>query len=197
MQALITVLMLPLLILNMLGGIASGIWLAILGEWWAIGYGLLAFFASAFVLSFVLLPGVVFAGPAAMLAERGRNILALPFVFLGGLYVYAVVTAWCVLVFYFFMRHANADNHLPLLIWSYGVATGPWSFLASKESQGGGDAGVGANFATFFAQVAYVVMGLVFLFTRANLLELATVFAAVMAVGLLITTTVAFAMLRE
>lgn len=195
MQAIIMVLMIPLIALNMLGGIGSGIWLAILGEWWAIGYGLLGIFGSAFVLSFVLMPGVAFAGPAAMLAERGKTILALPFLFLSGLYTYAVVTVWCVLVFYFFMRHANHTNLWPLLIWSFGVATAPWSYMASKEAQGG--SGAGSAFATFFCQVAYVAMCLVFVFRQSTVIELGIVFASVMGIGLLITTTVGLAALRE
>jgi hypothetical protein len=42
--ALIVVLSAPLWFLNMFGGIISGVWLAILGEWGSIGYGVAALF---------------------------------------------------------------------------------------------------------------------------------------------------------
>lgn len=38
----------PLGLLNMLGGIVAGIWLAILGRWGIIGYGIAALLVSTF-----------------------------------------------------------------------------------------------------------------------------------------------------
>lgn len=35
-----------LFLLNTLGAIISGIWLAIIGEWWALGIGLIALFRA-------------------------------------------------------------------------------------------------------------------------------------------------------
>ena len=35
-----------LLVLNAIGGIVSGIWLAVIGEWWALGVGLVGLFVS-------------------------------------------------------------------------------------------------------------------------------------------------------
>ena len=40
LMSLIKILAFPLIVLNMLGGIISGIWLATLGEWAAVGYGI-------------------------------------------------------------------------------------------------------------------------------------------------------------
>lgn len=42
MQALIAILILPLMLLNFLGGIVGVIWLMILGEWGALGIALIA-----------------------------------------------------------------------------------------------------------------------------------------------------------
>jgi hypothetical protein len=86
MAALVLLLTLPFVILNFLGGIVSGVWLAILGEWWAIGYGVLSLFVSTFILSLVLLPGVAIATPAMMLLEKGRVVLAFPFILLSQIY---------------------------------------------------------------------------------------------------------------
>jgi len=37
---LITLLSVPLMVINLLGGVVSFIWLAVLGEWGIIGYGI-------------------------------------------------------------------------------------------------------------------------------------------------------------
>lgn len=57
-------LLIPFMVLNLLGGIVSGIWLAILGRWEALGLGVAFFFTSKFLLSFALLPAVAIALPA-------------------------------------------------------------------------------------------------------------------------------------
>lgn len=63
----------PLAILNMLGGIVSGIWLAFLGEWDPILSGLGFMIFSGFVIGFALMPGLLFAGPAMMFLEKGKK----------------------------------------------------------------------------------------------------------------------------
>ena len=50
LTGLIAALTIPLMILNMLGGIVSGIWLAILGDWGTFGLGILLFFVSTGLL---------------------------------------------------------------------------------------------------------------------------------------------------
>jgi hypothetical protein len=71
---LISALSIPLMLLNMLGGIVSGIWLAILGEWGAVGAGVLGLFVSTSLLGFALMPGLLFAVPAAYCLEKGKTI---------------------------------------------------------------------------------------------------------------------------
>ncbi len=40
MRDLMMTAMVPLIVLGVFGYIGAGIWLAVLGEWWTIGYGL-------------------------------------------------------------------------------------------------------------------------------------------------------------
>ena len=51
---LMTVMAVPLGILNIFGGVVSGIWLAILGEWGIIGYGILALMVSGIGLGLAM-----------------------------------------------------------------------------------------------------------------------------------------------
>ena len=178
---LFTVLGIPLTILNMLGGVVSGVWLAILGEWGSIGYGVLAMIFSGFVLGIALMPSLLFAAPAAYFAEKGIVFLFYIFAFFSSIYVVALMTAWCGAVLYFFAMRATSDTWIPILIWSYGVALGPWQWMAQKDAQGGG--GEASMATTFFAQVGYVVMILMAILMRVTIADLLSVFIVIMLVG--------------
>jgi hypothetical protein len=196
LTAVITALSVPLFILNMLGAIVSGIWLAVLGEWRPIGFGILSFFVSSFLLGFALMPGLLLAAPAAWLAEKGKILGVVFFGTLSNLYTVVLVTVWCCGVLYFFVKDASDSTLIPRLIWSYGVATGPWSYFASKE-QGEGSEGFASFVAVFFAQLAYLVIMLLVLFTPITLLAAAEVFGAFMLVGLIVQITVAVMVMLE
>lgn len=64
MRKLFEMLSLPFVILNLFGVIVAGIWLAILGDWRSIGYGIAIMIVSTFLLSIVLWFAIIFIGPA-------------------------------------------------------------------------------------------------------------------------------------
>ena len=181
---LMKVMAVPLMILNMLGGIVSGIWLAILGEWGAIGYGLAALVASNFALTIVLIPGLLLVAQAAYFDEKNIKVGVYFFGFLSSLYTVAVITVWCVAVLYFFTHKADSNSIFPMIIWSYGVATGPWAWMAQKEQQSGD--GLASIVTTFFSQVGYIVMIVMVLFFRVSLIDVIIAFGAIMLLGLVL-----------
>jgi hypothetical protein len=187
---IITVLAIPLMVLNMLGGIASGIWLAIIGEWGAIGWGIAALLGSTMVLGFALMPSVLLAAPAVYYAEKGNTLGILFFAALSNAYVIAIVTVWCCGVLYFFVKDATSSTLIPTLIWSYGVATGPWAYMASKDQQTGDLSG--SAIATFFAELAYVGIMIAMLLSVATVIQTIMIFAGIMFVGMLIQISIAF-----
>ena len=191
LSGLITALSIPLMILNMLGGIVAGIWLAILGEWSTIGAGILVFFVSTGILGFVIMPSILLAIPAALCAQKGKTFGLVCFGALSSLYILAVITLWCCGILFFFLRDATASSLIPRLLWSYGLATGPWAYMASKDAQGGGSEGFASMFATFLAQLAYVTIMILVIFTPITLLGAIKVFAGFMAVALVIQMTLA------
>jgi len=131
----ITVISIPLLILNILGGIVAGIWLAILGEWGTIGYGVVAFFGSTFTLGFVLMPSIFLAATAAYCEKKGNTFGMFCFATLASLYTIGVLTTWCCIVLSFFSQATSGSILIPSLIWSYGIAVGPWSYMVSKRAR--------------------------------------------------------------
>ena len=68
-------------------------------------------------------------------------------------------------------------------------------YMAHKEQQSGSSGGEAISI--FFAQVAYIVIALMAVFSRSSLLDLAAVFICIMAVDMLVQFGIAFAMLRE
>ena len=182
------------MVLNTFGGLVSGIWLAILGEWWAIGIGLLSIFASSMVISIALLPSLAFTAGAVAFGSNSKAAF-LFFGALANLYVVLVMTVWCVGALVFFLSPATPDTWIPLLIWSYGVATGPWSYMASQESRDGG--GQASVVGAFFGQVAYLAMVLIGLLMGADLATLAKVFAGTMLISVAIQLFFAYTVANQ
>ncbi|MBI3781685.1 MAG: hypothetical protein HY278_11615 [candidate division NC10 bacterium] len=191
---LIKTLVVPLAILNMLGGIVSGIWLAVLGEWGTIGFGIVVIAISIPALGFALMPSMLLAVPAAHCATKGRTVGFLCLIALSNLYTVAIITVWCCAVLFVFVKDAPSSILIPTLIWSYGIATGPWGYMASKESQ---SSDFGPTLAAFMAQLAYLVIMLMVILLPVTWLQALKVFAGFMLVGLVIQTTIVYLLRKE
>jgi hypothetical protein len=178
---LFTLLAIPLTLLNMFGGIISGVWLAVLGDWGSIGYGLFAIISSSFLLAIAMMPSLIFAGPAVYFAGKGVTILFYFFSFLSTLYIVGLITAWSGSVLWFFAERATAESFIPILVWSFGVALAPWQWMAQKEAQAGD--GPGSAITVFFAQIAYVLAILMAIFGTFTLFEIMLMFGIIMLIG--------------
>lgn len=159
MRAVSTVLaalVIPFVLLNLLGGIVGGLWLAILGEWSAIFLGLAIFFFGAFAASLMLLPGIAVGGIGAIALQKGNSFIGWSFLLLASPWTFVVIVGWEVGIFVLFGNRFTNANMIPMWLWSYGAATGVWSFMASKEDRNG--EGGGAVLAAFASQIAYIVL---------------------------------------
>ena len=133
---LMEMLAVPLAILNIFGGIVAGIWLAILGDWGSIGYGLLGLVIAHLVLALAMMPGLLLAAPGMVLySKSGMRWLSYPFLLASSLYNVVLISAWCVFILWFFLNRADESSYIPLVIWAYGAAIGPLSYMASKENE--------------------------------------------------------------
>lgn len=160
--ALLSAIFIPLMILNLLGGFVGGIWLAIAGEWYTIFLGLLILLVGAFAVSLLLMPGLGLAVVGVMALERGNKRTGWFFILLSSPWTPAVIFAWQIAIFMVFgNRVTRPEIAIPIWLWSYGAATGVWTYLATKESQSGG--GETAFVQAFGAQVAYIVLSVCYL----------------------------------
>lgn len=158
MAALMGALSLPILILNLLGGIVGGIWLATMGRWDLVGAGIGYAIVGPFAASIALLPSFLLAGPAAWALERKNFVVGGFFGLLNLLWTFAVMLFSAVFVFYYAMnKMAYGDPIWPYLLLAYATATSPWAFLAQKDLQAGND---NAGVPVFFLQVGCIAMGL-------------------------------------
>jgi len=134
---IIRALVIPIMILNFGGGIVGGIWLAFLGEWKLIIIGIVLVFISHWLLAFLMMPGLLISGIALKFGEKNKNLLYI-FGFLSQLYTNILMVATCVFAFLLcssYYKGTVGVNYIPYLLWSWGMALGPWQFFASKEPE--------------------------------------------------------------
>ncbi|MDC1312171.1 hypothetical protein N8Z26_06915 [Burkholderiales bacterium] len=185
-----TVLSVPIGIINLLGGFISGIWLAVLGHWGLIGYGFLLGVFGAFGIGLAMMPGLfLFAMPAASLIEKGNKFFGYIFGLLATVYTYGILTLWCLLILFYYVSRADQDSIIPVLLWSYGVTTGPIAYMAMKEQN------EFSMISTFFIQIAYLIS--MFAVYFGGFIYVLYIFGVTMLVGLLIQFTLAFLMDKE
>ncbi len=135
LNKIMEILSVPIMILNLAGGIVGGIWLAFLGEWRLIGIGILLVFTSPWILSILMMPGLPISGIAAYFYER-KNPFGHLFGFISQFYTNLLIVGTCVFAFFICSRSYTGDTgirFIPYLLWSWGMALGPWQFFASKE----------------------------------------------------------------
>jgi hypothetical protein len=178
MEILLKIFQLPIMVLNFFGFIIAGIWLLIIGQWSSVVAGFLTAMFAPFILGLALLPGMIIGGPGIYFANRRMTIGVYFFGLLSSVYTYAVITVWCGGVTFYFLRDAPTNAFWPLLIWSYGVATSPWTYMAQREQS------ITAFLAAFFAQVAFIVM-MICVCLGLDLLNGLQVFALVTTVGII------------
>ena len=132
---ILEILTIPILFLNLLGGIIAGIWLAFLGEWRLIFIGVILLFTSHFYLSLLMLPSMIFL-PIVVKFEKKKNFLFYFFGFLSQFYTNLLIVGTCAFAFFICTRFYGGESKfgiIPYLLWSWGMALGPWQFFQSKE----------------------------------------------------------------
>lgn len=121
-------------VLNFLSGIVGSVWLVAVGHWFLPIATLLVGAFAIMAIGIALLPGMLLLAPGAALAERSK-ILVAPFLLAGSAWTSIVMTAWCVGVFHWLLRETRGEHLIPTLLLAYATASGPWTYMAAKESQ--------------------------------------------------------------
>lgn len=189
MRILVVVLGVPLLVLNLAGGIVAAIWLMLLGDWWPLLVGVGAIIGGASACALALSPSLLIGIFAASLFERGGiyRVVAYPLILATSLWIYVVMCVWTLLWFFYFAHITASGSIIPMMLWAYTVATAPWSYMAQRDAQGGEHT---ASMAVFFLEVGSVA-GLVLLLCGAHPATAVLVFLMVMSATFLVNLCLA------
>ena len=164
-----------LVIINTLGGLVSGIWLLILGYWSTVVVGLTYGIFASYIISFALMPGMLFGMPAVYFFEKGWNWMASFFGFLSILYTNSLLTFTCLFIFHEAVN-SSSNSVFPLLLWSYGIAMAPWVTMARSEKN------EWSTFTTFVAEIAYIV-SIVLFYCGMTFVTISIIFGSIMLVA--------------
>ncbi len=153
-----SVLALPLMLLNLLAGIVGGVWLLLLGKWQLVALGLASTIGGTFIISLLLLPGTLIMLPFMRDAPDAQPRSAL-FVVAAGLiglgYTYCVMGAWAIMAFKVMTSDAGSAAKIPALLWSYAASTAIWNHMAQRELQAGNEY---TPISAFFHQIGCVAL---------------------------------------
>ncbi|WP_444930782.1 hypothetical protein ACJJIF_03075 [Microbulbifer sp. SSSA002] len=180
LQKILIVLTVPMGLLNLFGGFISGIWLAILGEWALIGYGALVLLLSGIGLYLALIPGDIFGEIGKGSLGKYKNFPLYILSILSVLYIFFILSAWCITVLAFCMEQTNHSSIIPALIWSYSVSTGPIKRWSDKSAESGNPL---PAIICFFIQIAYISCIIGVTVWGAEITQILTTFISVMFVG--------------
>lgn len=178
MGTLATIFQIPVLLLNFFGFIVSAIWLLVIGEWKSVLLGGAISIFAPFFLGIATFPAAAFGLSGIYFAKKGITIGLYFFSFLSSIYIAVLITGWSGTITFYFLHNVPAKAFWPMLVWSYGVATSPWTYIAQK------DGSAPSLVAAFFMQIAYIVM-MISIAAGLDLPTSAQIFSIVMAVGVL------------
>lgn len=186
-----TALSVPILLLNLFGGIIGGIWLMIAGEWSIFVSGLLYMIFGATIIGFLLLPSLMFSAPAAAFIERKKYALFFVFGLFGILYTYGLIA----LSTYFVANTILSSESAPIwasLLWLYAVVLAPWQFMASKEQDN-----TSTTMTTFFLALGVLMIMILMGIFGVSLDGAFPVFIFILVASLLLQLAFTFFITRE
>jgi hypothetical protein len=118
---------------NIIGVVSAFVWLLWLKQWLALGVGIAVCIAGTFIASILLLPSIGIASPALLFIKTRGKFLAVPFMLLSSACMTGAMVGWGALVIWWMPRLGIDKAFVPLLIWSYEVATIPWASILKTE----------------------------------------------------------------
>lgn len=167
----------PIMFLNFFGGIVGGIWLLIIGGWRLV---LLAFFIiliSPYIFGLIYLILTPLILLTTYFANKKKTILMMIFAFINMIATSIVNLTWVIWVMSMVLQlHDQGLPLIPLILGGYAVATGPFTYMASKESR---DA-IGTFVGVYTTQIVYI---LAIIFVLTGLGGLVIPLAVLIAVG--------------
>lgn len=135
MSTFINVLMMPVMFLNVFGGIIGAVWLIIIEKWTPLGIAILAAIISSYIIRLALMPAMLLSIPATTMIKKGPPLIGHFFMLLSHAYIFGVLWYWSISLFGISASYIRSNgNGIPLLLITYFVATAPIGYIANKDS---------------------------------------------------------------
>ena len=147
--------------------------------------GIIIHLASTLIVAFLLLPEIILAASSMFLWKIGLRFVSVLFGDLANFATPAVFVGWGLLTLTVFPQMGPQGAFAPLLLWSYSVATGPWTWMIYK-SLNEPDPGLVVLHVWFFS-FGYFVAILALFFLGISMQTCFCILTAAMAVAWLIT----------
>ncbi len=148
-----------LALLTVFGGIVSGIWLVVIGEWNFVLAGFIFSVVMPAIFAVACLPAIaliaLFLGNDVSLNRTISTILS----FLNAFWVASLISVWTLFVFHYFMSNSNNNSFILLSLFGYSITMSPLVYMAEKEVENS----IGTAFGIILAVVLYGLLLMLFL----------------------------------
>lgn len=179
---LINIISVPLILLNLFGGIISGIWLLVIGNWKLVALSFLIGMIAPGILGFLMLLPGIFAAPAiAIQNNKSLKWLVYILMFASMFLNVLIMCIWGIIVFSYITYNADMKTFIPLYLLSYVVATSPFAYMASKEP-----ADSAGHIYNFWFQVAYLLLIIIITLIGLSAVQALVVLLVIMLVPIII-----------
>jgi hypothetical protein len=180
-----------LAVLDVVAGVVTFIWLIVLGEWWAIGYGF-GVIPATVALIFLAKPGAWMRVPAMVMIDRRQSVMAYLFHLASRLFEAAVAAGWFAGVIFLFSRITSNFSFWPLVVWGYALALAAWTYM-SRYTRKIDTGDIGSDIMLLSVQLAFVAIAVLIVgFALRPPLRLMQIFAAITFAGAFIASIAGF-----
>ena len=151
--------------------VVGGLWLAYDGVWSAIGFGLFGSIIIAFCLGIVMSVSAILLVPSMYFYKKNLKFLyhltLIPFIVAAAV----VMSLFYIVVFNQFYEYIPRTHPIPILLWSYSVATGVLGVIGSSSTN---DEKFGYGMFVLFSKLAFIAFMLAVFVGMSKLSALAT-----------------------
>jgi hypothetical protein len=151
-----------IIVFNIIGFTVGGIWLLIAGEWRIVIFAFAIDMLIPTIYSIITLPFTfLFNLPINYFAKKNMKIPTMIFGSLSLTFSNIINLIWVIAVFiYMTITAQNTDNSvIPFLLYGYSIATGPFTYMASKEPPDS----YGTFLGVYLIQMSYIILSVLYL----------------------------------
>jgi len=166
-EGIISTSLIPIIILNIVGGIIGAIWLFSLGEWKLVIGAFIVSCLVPFIYSLIFLIRLPFVALIVWLMGKKNKTLPATLGFINLFFEHVIDIGWVFVVFVSAIFFSEGRSLIPYFLYGWVIAVGPFQYMARGE-----DADAPATHATvYLTQISYLIF-VVFLFLGISFLAL-------------------------